>query len=181
VSNTTPLSDEALFERLQAGSVAAFDELYERYERPLFGFVIRHLGDRAEAEDVLHEAFLGVLRGRRQPGSFRAWVFQVARNLCLNRRRTQTRAARALEKPSGETPEASGAHHALEKHQAVAALHRAVETLPATLAEVYHLRVAGLSYEEMAEVLQAPLGTVKSRMHELVARLREEMTPWTAS
>ncbi|MGI5863694.1 MAG: RNA polymerase sigma factor [Myxococcales bacterium] len=176
------LSDEALYERMVAGELGAFDLLYERYERPLFGFVLKHLSDRAEAEDVLHEAFLGLLRARRIEGaSFRAWLFQVARNLCLNRFRTRTRASRALSvvaRDGDETVEAP--QQQLERHQAVVALQDAVERLPETLAELYHLRVAGLSYEEMASVVRAPLGTVKSRMHELVARLREEMKPWTA-
>ena len=52
--------------------------------------------------------------------------------------------------------------------------------LPKSLAEVYRLRASGLSYEEMAEVLAVPLGTVKSRMHQMVAELRKEMQAWTA-
>ena len=176
------LSDEALYERLLDGDLAAFDCLYERYERPLVGFILKHLTDRAEAEDVLHEAFMGVLRQRRAgPGNFRAWLFQVARNLCLNHLRTQSRAQHALQKVASEgEPQAEPAQRALERHQAVAALQKAVDCLPPPLAELYHLRVAGLSYEEMAGVVQAPLGTVKSRMHEMVGRLREEIRPWTA-
>src|SRR5688572_7303363 len=94
------VSDEALFEQLVRGDLAAFDTLYARHERPLFGFVVGHVGDRQEAEDVLHDAFMSVLReGRRAnaPDCFRAWLYQVARNLCLNRLRSRQRAARALE------------------------------------------------------------------------------------
>ena len=176
------VSDEALYERLVGGEMAAFDQLYERYERPLFGFVLKHVRNRAEAEDLLHEAFMGVLKQRRaEQGSFRAWLFQVARNLCLNRARTAGRANRALQVVGNEEPVAELAQTALERHQAVTALLKAVDLLPQPLAELYHLRVAGLSYEEMADVVQTPLGTVKSRMHEMVGRLREEMKPWTAS
>lgn len=177
------LSDEALYERMVAGELGAFDLLYERYERPLFGFVLKHLEDRAEAEDVLHEAFLGLLRARRaEAGSVRAWLFQVARNLCLNRFRTRARAGRALETVARDAEAvAEPPQGELERHQAVAALQGAVERLPGALAELYHLRVAGLSYEEMSQVVGAPVGTVKSRMHELIGRLREEMKPWTAS
>src|SRR5689334_23155404 len=92
-------SDEALYAKLVAGQVAAFDRLYERYEQPLFGFVLAQLGERAEAEDVCHEAFLAVLRARRdhtQLASFRAWLFQVARNLVLNRVRSRKRAEHAI-------------------------------------------------------------------------------------
>ncbi len=177
------ISDEALYERLVAGNLAAFDQLYERYERPLFGFILKHVRDRAEAEDLLHEAFLGVLRHKKSaPGSLRAWLFQVARNLCLNRSRATGRADRAIAVIARDNePSAEPAHQQLERHQAVVRLLEAVEKLPANLSELYHLRTAGLSYEEMAEVVQAPLGTVKSRMHELIDRLRTEMKPWTAS
>ena len=92
-------SDEALYARLRRGELAAFDRRYERFERPRFGFLRAQLGDAAEAEDVLHEAFLAVLRAgdaRDELRSFRAWLFQVARNLCLNRARARRRADRAL-------------------------------------------------------------------------------------
>jgi RNA polymerase sigma-70 factor (ECF subfamily) len=133
---------------------------------------------------VLQEAFLGVLRDHRSDrgrGSFRAWLFQVARHLCLNRARSRKRAAQAFQVLSGSgTAAHEPAHDTLEQHQAVAALRSALAQLPAALVELYHLRVAGLSYEEMAEVVGAPVGTVKSRIHEMVGRLREEMKPWTA-
>jgi RNA polymerase sigma-70 factor, ECF subfamily len=167
-------SDEALYARLLGGDLAAFDPLYERYERPLFGFVLAQLGDRAEAEDVLHEAFLAVLRAR-EAGTllhgFRPWLFQVARNLCLNRVRSRKRAARALDvvarepvAPAVPDPDADPT-----------ALHAAVARLPAALAEVYHLGARGLTYDDVASILEVPLGTVKSRVHEMVKRLREEM------
>src|SRR5690242_10661063 len=93
-------SDEALFERMIAGDLSAFDRLYDRFERPLFGFIRAQLGSTGEAEDVLHEAFMAVLRergARSEVRSFRAWIFQVARNLCLNRVRSARRAGRAFE------------------------------------------------------------------------------------
>lgn len=173
-------SDEALHERLLGGDLAAFDALYERHERPLFGFILGQLGgDRQEAEDVLHDAFLAVLRDRdpdRGVRCFRAWIFQVARNLCLNRRRSRQRAVRAAVAVAREPtagPPLPG--HALEEHEVVQSLRAAVARLPAPLAELYRLRAGGLSYEELAQTLSLPLGTVKSRMHEMVSRLREEM------
>jgi RNA polymerase sigma-70 factor (ECF subfamily) len=175
------LSDEALYEALLNGDLRAFDTLYERYERPLFGFIRKHLMDVHEAEDVLHETFMAVLRdraGARAARSLRAWIFQVARNLCLNRQRSARRATRALEKEARSPDETSpGPEKALEHHQTQNALRDAVAKLPVELGELYSLRTQGMSYAEMADVLGIPLGTVKSRMHQLVNQLREEMHP----
>jgi RNA polymerase sigma-70 factor (ECF subfamily) len=175
------LSDEALYEALLNGDLRAFDTLYERYERHLFGFIRKHLVDVHEAEDVLHETFMAILRdraGARAARSLRAWIFQVARHLCLNRQRSARRATRALEKEAHTSDEASpGPERALEDHQAQHALRDAVAKLPIELGELYSLRTQGMSYSEMADVLGIPLGTVKSRMHQLVNHLREEMHP----
>ena len=59
------------------------------------------------------------------------------------------------------------------------ALEQAVARLPKTLSEVFHLRVSGLRYEEIADVLECPVGTIKSRMNQMVTQLREELRPWT--
>lgn len=174
-------SDEALYEQLLAGDLGAFDELYARHERHLFGFIVSHLADRCEAEDVLHDAFMAVLRERqagRSVTSFRAWLFQIARRLCLNRLRSRRRGAKALAaaarapEPPAEQPE-----QALLRQQAHAALSSALARLPAHLAELFRLRAGGLSYDELAQVLALPLGTIKSRLHELISRLRAEVQP----
>jgi RNA polymerase sigma-70 factor (ECF subfamily) len=173
--------DETLFGQLIRGDVAAFDALYARHERPLFGYVLGHLGDRQESEDVIHDAFLAVLReGRRgnAPDCFRAWIYQVARHLCLNRLRTRQRAGRALgEVARAPAPPAPHPAADLAARQATTALHAAVDRLPGQLAELFRLRSSGLSYEELAQVLELPLGTVKSRIHDMVSRLRQELQP----
>lgn len=167
-------TDETLYARMIAGEIAAFDRLYERWERPLFGFAVAQLADRAEAEDVLHEAFLAVLRPPRTPvRSFKAWLFTVTRNLCLNRVRSRERSERAK---SAVAELAEVAAPAPEDEVDPRALHAAVGRLPPPLAEVYQLRATGLSYDEVASILDVPLGTVKSRIHEMVKRLREELS-----
>ncbi|MFT3712413.1 MAG: sigma-70 family RNA polymerase sigma factor [Archangium sp.] len=165
-------SDEALLEAWRSGQLAAFDALYARYERPLFGFIVRQLdGDRAEAEDVLHQTFISVLR-EKSVLRVRALLYDVARNACANRRRSIKRGDAV---PKDEAGLAVAPDELLMKQQASAALQRALTRLPPTLNEVWSLRAAGLSYDEVAKTLGVPLGTVKSRLHEVVSRLREEM------
>jgi RNA polymerase sigma-70 factor (ECF subfamily) len=178
------LSDEALYQKLVDGDIVAFDLLYQRYERPLFGFILRQLGDRSEAEDVFHEAFIAVLQERRRASEltgFKGWIFQVARNLCHNRTRSRHRAARALATEARSSSSEVHPEDIIESREAPAAVARAVEKLPETLSQLYDLRASGLSYQEIAEVLSLPLGTVKSRMHEMITRLKEEIASWNAT
>jgi RNA polymerase sigma factor (sigma-70 family) len=172
-------SDEALFERLIAGDLGAFDVLYARFARPLSGFIRAYASDASEVEDLVHETFMTVLRQRHASGrvqSFRAWLFAVARNLCLNRARSKHRARRAAESireiPAPPPPDAE---EQLAERERAARLERAVLRLPTELAEVYRLRGSGLSYHDLAELLAVPIGTVKWRVHEMVKHLKEEV------
>lgn len=175
-------SDEALYGRLIQGDLGALDTLYGRYQRHLFGFILSQLGNRQEAEDILHDAFVAVLHernsGHRVPDCFRAWIYQVARNLCLNRLRSRQRTARAIctaaQVAVVPPVEPDGALVAAQSQEV---LRQALARLPPPLAELFHLRAGGLSYEEMAQVLGIPVGTVKSRMHELMIRVRAEVQP----
>jgi len=176
------LSDEALCERMLGGDLSAFDELYERHERHVLGFIRTQVRDAAEAEDILHDAFISVLRESRSGRAvqaFRPWLFQVARHLCLNRGRARQRgksAAQAMEQQAARDEVAGTPLRTLEELEAGRRLRTALSELPSTLAELYRLRASGLSYEEVGRVLEVPLGTVKSRMHELVRRLRLEVS-----
>jgi RNA polymerase sigma-70 factor (ECF subfamily) len=178
-------SDEALLQRVRDGEIEAFDRLYERHEGRLFAYLRAVVGDRSDAEEVLHDAFLSALKDRNavldREGSFRAWLYRVARNMALNKRRGNVRHEKKIALALvAETEPPPHADAELEKHQLEAALQVAVTKLPPNLGELWHLRTSGLSYEQIANVVDAPLGTIKSRVHQLVVVLREELKPWIA-
>ena len=80
-------SDETLFQRVRDGDLAAFDALYERHELRLFAYLRAVAGDRHDAEELLHDAFLAALKtpsGELLDGGFRGWLYRIARNLAFN-------------------------------------------------------------------------------------------------
>jgi RNA polymerase sigma-70 factor (ECF subfamily) len=175
----TLLTDERLYAQAKQGDMHAFDALYARYEACLFGFLVSQVRDRTEAEDLFHDTFVNALRFEGE-GGFRAWIYRIARNLVLNRARHLKRGARALaEVASSPGVPAPRSDEALEDEGMRVALELAVARLPPALSEVFHLRVSGLRYEEIADVLECPVGTIKSRMNQMVTTLREELKPWT--
>jgi len=171
-------TDEELFRRARQGDLAAFDQLYLRHERRLFGFILRLLGDRADAEEIFHDVFLSAFKARDvqlEEARFAAWIYRIARNACANKVRSRRRGANALFKLGEEEPPVASAEDLLREEQRTLAVASAVEKLPQTLASVFHLRTSGLSYEDIAAALGIPIGTVKSRMHALVQHLRGEL------
>ncbi|RMG09094.1 MAG: RNA polymerase sigma factor [Planctomycetota bacterium] len=188
----SPPTDEELVVRLRAGDAPALRLLMERYERSLYGYLRRLLGTEQDAEDAFQEVFLRVLRALDRFDSqrrFRPWLYAIATNLARNlHRRRATRRALTLDAPEaggeGEAlaarlaardPEPAEAVESAERSRAVAA---AVAALPekgrAALVLYYY---QGLSYEEIAQALEIPLGTVKSRIHNAMARLDRALAP----
>jgi RNA polymerase sigma-70 factor, ECF subfamily len=177
-------SDEALYARVKRGDLAAFDELYARYAGRLFRFLAAQLPTTADAEDVFHESMLATLESKEvtfESASFRTWLYRIARNRVLNRRRSSGRGdAAMLRLRGGGDDSPAAADDRIAEGQLAQALECAVGRLPDKLSALYHLRASGLSHEEMATVLGIPVGTIKSRMSEMVKVLREELRPWTA-
>jgi RNA polymerase sigma-70 factor (ECF subfamily) len=170
-------SDETLYYRVRRGDLSAFDTLYGRYERRLFGFICKLVHNHHDAEDLFHEAFVSVLRSKEvsfDRGSFCAWLYRVARNQSYNHLRSGRRASELQRRAEAPSPPPSAEASFAESERAQL-LQQAVATLPPLLAEIYHLRSAGLAYEEMAALLHIPLGTVKSRMNQMTQRLRDEL------
>jgi RNA polymerase sigma-70 factor (ECF subfamily) len=167
----------------QPGGEKAFESLVGLYKRPLYNFFLRSLRNGALAEEYFQETFLRCFRGLEDfdadmPGaSFRGWVYRIAVHLVRDeQRKPHFRRALELEIELGLDAEADrppDPENAASWAQQRARVRKAVTALPDLSREVLILHLyQGLSYPEMAEVLGLPLGTIKSRMHAALERLR---------
>ena len=162
-------TDEDLMRAVAAGDGGALEELCLRYERPLYQFLVRHLGDARDAEDLHQETWLRVVRyaGRFDPARrFSTWMFQIALNLCRDwhRRRPPT----PLDPDTLELPGRDTSAAAIASVDAA----RLLRTLPEAQREVLLLRLYhDFSEADVATMLECPPGTVKSRLHHALARL----------
>jgi RNA polymerase sigma-70 factor (ECF subfamily) len=173
-----------LVARCRSGDEAAWRELVAQHTRRVFGVAYRFVGKVDDAEDLTQEIFVKLYqnleRYRPGDGSFATWLMTLARNHAIDdyRRRRQERLRRA-EDPAILEHVASGADsplRALERQDRVALVHRGLRALPPDLREPLILcDLKGLPYDEIAGILEVPLGTVKSRINrgrlELAKRL----------
>ncbi len=182
-------TDEELMGLAQKQDISAFEELFRRYEQRIFAFFWRLCANRQEAEDGTQETFLRLWRARvryEPTGRFSTYLFQIAKNHFLHERQKQGRrkdsqqpSARDPVEGSGEPVSADRADGRLLAGELQAAVSRAMIRLPETLRLVYVLtEQEGMSYQQAAEVLDCPVGTVGSRKVEAVRRLRELLQPW---
>ena len=170
-------SDEALLVRVAGSDRDAFEILYRRYVRSILGLALRKLNDRAQAEEVVQEAFTAVWRSagsyRPERGSAGGWIYTVARNATVDRMRRKGRVEASYELPDLESPE-SGPDELAERSDSAWRVHRALEELNTNEREVIELAYwSGLSQSEVASYLGQPLGTVKTRTRNALARLAE--------
>ena len=176
------VDDSELVRRIGEGDVGAAGALYDRHSRVLFPLALRIVRDRAEAEDVLHDAFVTLseraAQYERDKGSVIAWLVTLVRNLSIDRTRrrdrrgTLQREVLAFEPlPEMKNPEelTSDEHERLRVQRALAKL---PEVQMRTLVVAFF---EGLSYPEIAEREGVPLGTIKSRAARALAALREAL------
>ena len=194
-----PPDDKTLAAEAAAGSQRAFRELLERYERPVFSLIYRMVRDRALAEDLTQEAFIRAFRaiGSYNPGyKFSSWIFKIAHNLTIDHLRRKridtislqgshhaiTEEEQARTRPAVESPEERPDAH-VENLELGSEIEAAIGRLRPHYRTVTLLRhVDGYSYNEIAEIMDLPLGTVKTYIHrarlelkEALAHLREDM------
>lgn len=168
-------TDGELIRRTGDGDRGAFEVLYRRYSRPVFGLALRRLGDRGRAEDAVQETFASIWRAARsyrpERGPGAPWLYAVARNAIIDRSRARSEPpADAPDEPSPDV----GPPERAEAGWTAWRIHRALEELSPNERAVIELGYwSGLSQSEIAEYLGIPLGTVKTRTRAALARLAD--------
>ncbi len=190
----TICSDEELLTRFCKGQTEAFGALVRRYERELYGYLRRYLGDATLADDVFQNTFLQVFlkSGQYEAGRpVRPWLYTIATNQAIDalRRNGRHQAVsldmKHVEPGDGEVnsltemlqsraPDPLAVAHGVEQRERIRA---SVDRLPDFLRQVLILAYyQGLKYREIADILGIPVGTVKSRLHAALVKLQELWT-----
>jgi RNA polymerase sigma-70 factor (ECF subfamily) len=183
--------EKALIERCKTGDLAAFNELVKKYEKQVYNFAYRLTGNYDDANDIAQDAFLRVynaIGGFRGDASFTTWLFRITTNVFLDERKRarahphssldeymeleESSVARQIEDPS-PTPQVL-----TEEKERGQILESAIRSLPEyqrAMVVLYHTQQK--SYEEIAEIMNLPIGTVKSRLNRARLSLKEKLTP----
>lgn len=180
------MDDAALIAQFQAGHTAAFNALVKRWECPIYNFVLRYAGDRDDARDLCQQTFIRAyksLRRLRDPDKFTAWIYQIALNACRDAARR--REFISLDALLESTPIAdAGARPDDRAHEQSLRdlINRALQNLPEEQRVVIVMKTyQGLKFTEIAEILHAPLNTVKSRMYYGLSALKKIFDRWHIS
>lgn len=193
----TTLDDAALVEQAQQGEMSAYGQLVAKYQDRIYNACYRLCGDAESARDLAQETFLKAMEaiGRFEGKSqFYTWLFRIAVNLSISHRRKAKRSATVsidgpdgskrefesqaagLRGPRSGSPDPSGRMMRHERQEAVQA---AIDSLEPEHRVVIVLRdVESFDYDQIAEILEVPTGTVKSRLHRARMALREKLRPW---
>lgn len=185
------MSEEArLIEDAKAGSLTAFEELISSYEKKIYNYCLRMTNSHEDAEDLTQEVFVRVhrnLKKFRGNSRFSTWIYRIAHNLCIDRYRKSKVATVSLFQPKGPdderevdfdadnpSPEEEVMRMELKKY-----LKESISRLKPQYRSVIVLRdIQQHTYEEIAEILRLPLGTVKSHISRARAALREAVRPY---
>ena len=190
-ANSTPnpeVDDLDLFTRIARQDREALAAFYDRYSRPLYATALKILRDPTEAEDVVHDVFISIWEKAgdfdRARGTPVAWIMTLVRTRAIDRIRTRRRRGEIIEQASdSDLPQAQSVDQVDAADQAAwqdqaAQVREALTTLPADQREALQLAFfGGLTQVEIAERLQAPLGTIKARIRRGLVRLRDLVAP----
>lgn len=172
-------SEQILLERSKAGDVAAFETLIEAYQKKIFNLAFRMIGNYDDAGDLAQEALIRVYKsiaGFKEQSSFSTWVYRITTNVCLDEiRKRKNKKVLSLDEEiqveDGEMQRQIESDDPLpdevfEREELRQIINKAIETLPEEQRTVIMLRdLQGLSYDEIADILDCPGGTVKSRIN----------------
>ena len=187
------LDDSAVVSHFLAGEERAFQELVERYQTRLLNFIYRTIGDREKAEDLVQEVFIRVYRhiGRfDRSKKFSTWIYTIASNLAKNELRNRSRNPLVLfqtikktweddDRPLQFEDSTSRPDDMYRKRHLRELVDEATAMLPEHHRQVFVLReLEGKSYEEIAEITDCNLGTVKSRLNRARNSFAEIIEPW---
>jgi len=189
--NLENLSDEKLIDKCRTGDRKAFDVLIKRYERPIYHLAYRLSGNYDDAHDIAAETFLRIYRAI---GTFQcaitlpAWINRIVANVFYDARRHAYRhpavSLDALVEKTGdslltnEKATAKSPHAEAEENERKSILARAIQSLPdyqRMMVTLFHSE--GRTYEEIADIMKIPVGTVKSRLNRARLALRERLAP----
>jgi len=176
-------SDEVIVERALTGDAEAFGELVRRWERRIFALTYGMLGREEDARDATQETFLAAfrnLRGFRGEAKVSSWLHRIAVNQCISRqRRAKVRSESALDDDdekvaaSFAAPVSESPMRVVEGRQETLAVRRAINSLPVELRQVVVMKeFEELTFREIADVLDLPLSTVKSRLYTALKQLQ---------
>jgi RNA polymerase sigma-70 factor (ECF subfamily) len=182
--------DQKLVVRVQKGDKTAFDLLARKYQHKIAKLISRYVRDRREVEDVTQEALIKAYRaigGFRGESAFYTWLYRIAVNTAKNYLESQGRrppgsdveieGAELIESGGGLRDQATPERQMLT-NEIAATVHRVLEHLPPDLRTAITLReIEGMSYEEIAEVMNCPIGTVRSRIFRAREAIDQELRP----
>src|ERR687888_1583774 len=187
----TLATDEIIVERALTGDAEAFGEIVRRWERRIFALTYGILGREEDARDATQETFIAAFRnlsGFRGEAKVSSWLHRIAVNQCITRqRRAKVRGETSLEGEAEEhgaqfaAPATDSPARIVEGRELTAAVRRAVAALPPELREVLLLKeFEELTFQEIADTLEVPLSTVKSRLYTALRQLRLRLEKFSA-
>jgi RNA polymerase sigma-70 factor (ECF subfamily) len=184
-------ADEDLMVSYQSGEVRAFEVLLSRHRKSVYNFILRFVGDKETAEDLLQETFMRVIKGAdayKRQAKFTTWLYTIARNLCVDQtRRRKHRRHASLDAPmdssddSGSLMDVIASSEMASDRKSVnkelyATMQRAIAALSEEQREVFLMReFLDLPFKQIADVVGVPENTVKSRMRYALEKLRLEL------
>jgi RNA polymerase sigma-70 factor (ECF subfamily) len=190
VEGKMQISDDELVEKYRNGDTEAFNCLVERYGKPLYNFIFRMLGDRAEAEDILQGVFLRVIRNihrYKMKGRFKSWIFTIANKLTISELRKKSRRKtfsleeyaerKGIAEPGDVLADIKNLpDSAVERRELQEKMNEVINSLPFEQRQVLMMRhFAGLSFREIAGAVGCPLNTALGRMYYALRNMRKNL------